>query len=99
MEDVQLVQLSPNRVAITFNKKALAKLREGGSAGVSLKFASKELKFLFMRDVEFNAKFAEFRRTSVMEQKSLPWWKRWFLTPFMKVRKLSPLGKHRKVEK
>lgn len=99
MEDVQFVQLSANRVAVTFNKKALAKLRDGGSAGLTIKHGAKELKLLFMRDVEFNAKLSEFRKNAIAEYQSIPFWKRWFVMPFLKIRNISPIGKHRKVEK
>lgn len=64
MNQVQIVQLSKHNIAVTFNKQALKALEKGGSQAIVLKngFGRKDITFLFMRDKDFNAKYAEFNR-------------------------------------
>jgi len=74
LENVQLIQLSKHNIAVTFNKRALIALKNGGSEAIVLKQPfSKDITFLFMRDTDFNSRYAEFAK-QLGEQRR--WWHR-----------------------
>ena len=76
-QDVSLIQLSKNNIAITFNKRAIAGMREGATSGIKMKVGrGREIRFVFMRDSTYRARMKEFR---AMRYEGLkPWYKRMF---------------------
>ncbi len=80
-QDIQVIQLSKNNLAVTFNKQALEGLKHGKSQAIKLKqgLGRKDITFLFMRDVEFAKRQQQFF-SGGMQKKSF--WSR--LWPFGK---------------
>lgn len=79
MNHVEIIQLSRNNIAITFNKQALKGLEHGDSQAVKLKqgFGKKDITFLFMRDKDFHEKFSKFNQGLPVKKS---WWSK--LWPF-----------------
>jgi len=81
LNQIEIVQLSKNNIAVTFNKHALKGLEKGGSQAIVLKqgFGRKDITFLFMRDKDFKEKFNNYNR-GLAPKKSF-WAKLWPFSP------------------
>ncbi len=86
MNTIEVIVLSKNNIAITFNKQALKALEKGASEAIKLKqgFGKKDITFLFMRDKDFKARYQEYTRS--MRLKKSIWSRLW---PFGKKQKVS----------
>ena len=91
-ENMEIVNLSKNRVAINFSKNAIAGLREGKSFVVNVKIGRKDVKFLFMRDSAFREKLGQFRQT-MGDEPGL--WNR--VKGFFQKLKVTPVGRYKEV--
>jgi len=81
-ENTEVIQLSPNNIVITFNKHAIAAMRDGKSQAVKVKQrVGKDLTFLFMRDTEYKKQMSTFQQQQAIAFKR-SWLKR--LWPFGK---------------
>lgn len=76
-QDVEIIQLSKNNIAVLFNKHALTALRAGHSQAIILKqgIGRKDLTFLFMRDTDFKKSYSDFTKTLGQEESF--WSKLW----------------------
>jgi len=72
-QNVEIIHLSKHNIAVTFNKHALKALEKGASQAIKLKqgFGKKDITFLFMRDKDFKAIYAEHTK-GLAKKKS--WW-------------------------
>ena len=99
-ENIEIIGLSKNRIAITFSKNAIAGLREGKSFVCNVKTGRKDTKFLFMRTSSFKEKMVEFNQQGGLVSKP-----NIFLRGIRKVgdmfrrNKIRPVGKYKEVKK
>ena len=84
-QNVDIVQLSKNNLAITFNKHALVALKEGRTQLVQLKVGSRQLKIIVCRDNTLNENLSTFRQHFGVEKKAV--WNplTWFRTGWLKI--------------
>ena len=78
-QNVDIIQISKSNVAITFNKRALDGLKKGQSQTrkVGQGIFHRDVPFLFMRDTEFETRFAQFRNADAKVKPSSKWRKLW----------------------
>lgn len=74
--NVEIHQLGPKQLAVVFNKSALAALKNGGATGCQLRMGKKMYKIVFMRDVSFHQRRAEFDRQLKLEGTELTLWQK-----------------------
>lgn len=74
-ENIEVYQISPKSLCVAFHKNALASLKEGGSLALKVKVGRRDMTMLFMRDVAFKERLAEFRQSKDFRdmQKSSLW--------------------------
>jgi hypothetical protein len=98
-ENIEIVNLSKNRIAITFSKNAIAGLREGKSFVVNVKVGRKDVKFLFMRTSSFKERMVEFQKGGGLGSEP-----NIFVRGFRKAKdwfsrnKIRPVGKYKEVK-
>ncbi len=78
-QNVDIIQISKSNVAITFNKHALDGLKKGQSQTMKVRqgIFHRDLTFLFMRDTEFEMRFAQFKNTDAKVKTPSKWRKLW----------------------
>ncbi len=76
-QNVEIIQLSKNNIAVTFNKHAIKALHNGQSQAIKLKqgILKKDITFLFMRDKDFKKAYSEFNK--MLGPKRSFWSKLW----------------------